>query len=130
MKPLRRGCVCFEETLCQTRFLRTMSFCDGRDLLVASGYDAGTIGALKPWQLLQKLVLRARASHETELSSTLRSRCGTAPIFGISVLPQNSMAGAAFCETAVLFSWRAQHVVQWCYPIDQVRQKTAEPQND
>ena len=37
------------------------------------------------------------------LSSKLRSCCGAAPILGMRVLPQNSMASAAFCETAVRF---------------------------
>ena len=32
--------------------------------------DAWTIGPLKPWQLSQKVVLRATASRETDLSST------------------------------------------------------------
>ena len=73
-------------------------------LRVGPSYDAGTIGALKPWQLSQKVVLRARASHETDIFSKLRSRCGAAPIWGIRVLPQNSMASAAFCETAGFFS--------------------------
>ena len=61
------------------------------------------------------MILRARASHETDLSSKLRSGCGAAPIFGICVLSQNSMASAAFCETAMRFSWRAQYVLRWCY---------------
>ena len=37
---------------------------------------------LKPWQLSQKAVFRAKASHETDLSSKLRSLRGATPIFG------------------------------------------------
>ena len=53
----------------------------GDIFFVGSGYHAWTIGALKPWQLSKKVVSRATPSHETGLSSKLRSRCGAAPIF-------------------------------------------------
>ena len=84
----------------------------GDIFLSGQAYDAGTIGALKPWQLSRKTVLRARALHETDLSSKLRSRCGAAPIFGFACCRRIPRPSAAFCETAVRFSWQAQYVLR------------------
>ena len=52
----------------------------------------------KTMAVVTKVVLRATASHETDLSSKLRSRCGAAPIFGF-----------AFCRRIV---WPAQQSVR------------------
>ena len=64
--------------------------------ILLSGQD--TIGVPKPWHLSQKVVLRATASHETDLSSKLRSRCGAAPIFGIPWPAQHAVRLPCVCR--------------------------------
>ena len=89
---LRRG-VCFSGSLASKGSLR------GGCLLVGSGYDAWTTGPSQPWQFVAKVVLRATALHETDLSSKLRSRCGAVPFFDVCV---GGRAGVRFAWCACM----------------------------